>query len=285
MGDYNVKLTHYIDGSTQTRLYSHLNLCGKKEKVNVREYVSNPFDGKMCEVVTDFEELDRREKRAKAVSRNRTIQKIYNYSRGNIWDCFLTLTFDPKKVDRYDYSVCVKKLSQWLKNLKKVYPNMVYVVVPEQHKDGAWHFHGLFSGINDCLIPSGHCDKTGRMIYNVGKYKFGFSTATFVDNQEAVCKYLTKYITKDLCEVTKGRKRYWVSRNCQLPPEETFVLDFSEQSQLYYELLEENPVVKIVECESGLDKRMITYIETDYYTIKNNSDNRGFVALDPCSLK
>ena len=26
---------------------------------------------------------------------------------------------------------------------------MVYLVVPERHKDGAYHFHGLFGGLND----------------------------------------------------------------------------------------------------------------------------------------
>ena len=36
-----------------------------------------------------------------------------------IWDYFVTFTFSKEKVNRYDYDVCSKKISQWIKDLKE----------------------------------------------------------------------------------------------------------------------------------------------------------------------
>lgn len=151
-------------------------------------------------------------------SRRRTINKIYDYSKSNLWEWFITLTLNPDKVNRYDYSDCVKKVSQWLKYMKKLSPDMMYLVVPEQHKDGAWHFHGLFAMCDGMsFVDSGKCDSKGRIIWNVGKYRLGFSTATQISDLARASAYICKYISKDLCVATMGRKRYWISRNLALP--------------------------------------------------------------------
>ena len=36
-----------------------------------------------------------------------------------------------------------KKVSKWLDHLHRIAPKIRYMVVPELHKDGAYHFHGL----------------------------------------------------------------------------------------------------------------------------------------------
>lgn len=148
----------------------------------------------------------------------RTKKTIYDIARANCWDWFLTFTFDGKKVNRYDYDECVKKFSVWLSNAKRSCPDMVYIVVPEQHKDGAFHFHGLFA--KACGLGfhfSGRYDGQKRPIFNVGKYNFGFTTATRISDTHRASSYLCKYVTKDLCAVSRNRKRYWVSRNAKRP--------------------------------------------------------------------
>lgn len=118
-----------------------------------------------------------------------------------------TLTFNPDKVDSFDYSETTKKLSKWLNNMRRTCPSMKYVVVPELHKSGRWHFHGLFSNVeNMVFVDSEKRDKKGRVIYNVGKYRLGFSTATKIDDVAKSITYVTKYVTKELCEVTYGKK-------------------------------------------------------------------------------
>lgn len=180
--------------------------------------------------VNDMEEtpddLERKEESIRQ-SRARSINAIYDIARSNLWEWFVTFTFNPKKIDRYDYSECSKKLSIWFNHTRRICPDMVYLVVPEQHKDGAFHFHGLFSGID--YLPftfSGKLDKQGRAIYNIGSYKWGFTTATKVGDSAKASSYLCKYVTKDLCAVTAGKKRYWASKNVKRP--EIIELDIME---------------------------------------------------------
>ena len=70
---------------------------------------------------------------------------VYNYSLANDWDWFVTLTFDPQKVDRYNYSDCAKKLKNFIDVTRRKCPGLKYLFVPELHKDGAFHFHGLIA--------------------------------------------------------------------------------------------------------------------------------------------
>lgn len=193
-------------------------------------------------------------------SRRRTINMIYDYSRSNCWEWFITLTLNPDKVNRYDYSECVKKVSQWLKYMKKLSPDMLYLVVPEQHKDGAWHFHGLFALCDGmAFTDSGKRDSKGRIIWNVGKYHLGFSTATMISDLERASAYICKYISKDLCLATMGRKRYWVSRNLALPDVYEYYSEDSFQDRVSYEQVGAS-YVKNVESPYG----NICYIEKPF---------------------
>lgn len=238
---YNVKVKNYGNGQVQTRIYSHLVYTGKKEKPEEQETEISPFDGCKCKEVRDFDELEKEMERSLMSNMKRAKGKIYDYSRANVWDWFVTLTFDPEKVNRYDYSSCTKKLSVWLNNMRKnAGEGFKYIVVPERHKDGAFHFHGLFASCDSLDIEfSGHFTKDGEKIYNIGKYKLGWTTATKVKTNEAVTKYITKYTTKDLMEHIRGKKKYWVSRNLNLPVETTLFVDRAEMSGLHNELTEE----------------------------------------------
>lgn len=199
----------------------------------------------------------------------RTKKRIYDYVRSNRWEWFLTLTFAPDKVDRYDYSLVTSKLSKWLNNIRRSCPSMKYIVVPEQHKDGAFHFHGLFSHVEGLrFVDSGKKDKQGRVIFNVGKYRLGFTTATKVEHTGKASSYLMKYITKELCSVTRGKKRYWVSRNVDEPAVTSYLVGLSEMDIL--KMLEGVENIKKVHSEY-VD---VTYIETSIYTTNTDFSKR-----------
>lgn len=151
-------------------------------------------------------------------SRCRTINKIYQIALANEWEYFLTFTFSPKKVNRTDYSDVTKKLCRWIDKTRKTYsPDLKYLLVPELHKKGGYHFHGLLSNIGNLpLVFSGYYSGDD-MIFNLSSYDLGFSTATLVRDSDKCCSYILKYITKDLCCVTKNKKRYWASRNLDKP--------------------------------------------------------------------
>ena len=234
---YCVKEKHFAD-TVQYQIYEKHDRIEVEDQVLVHSYLfeksnkskkrlkPNPFNDEKLEWMKEIvEKSPDMVSDSLRVSRSRTIKKIYDIGRSNYWDWFLTFTFSPDKVDRYDFSICSKKLSFWLNNMRKRSPDMKYLVVPEQHKDGAWHFHGLFSNVNDSeFVDSGKCTDKGQKIFNVGKYKLGFTEAIQLDGSFAVVSYICKYITKKLCEQTKGKKRYWFSRNCDLPIVEEYEL-------------------------------------------------------------
>lgn len=149
-----------------------------------------------------------------ARSTRRSVQGIYDICRSNVWTYFCTFTFLDNSI-RYDYSVCRKKLSKFLDNFKqRQCSDMYYICVPEQHKDGAWHFHGLFS---EHIKPFLKYSPFVKGSYILEKYKFGRTDFQKVKDTNRVSCYISKYITKDLATVLKGKQRYFYSKNCKKP--------------------------------------------------------------------
>lgn len=225
----------------------------------------NPFAEKM-EIIKDLPDVER----AKQVSLSRTRQNIYYIARSNVWEWFVTFTFNPELIDSFDYSLCTARLSDWLSNMRKKCPNMRYIVVPEKHESGRYHFHGLFAdcdGLN--FIDSGHKEK-GQAIYNISAYKYGFTTATRVRDTEKVSKYICKYVTKDLCSVASGKRRYWASRNINKAPIVKRLIKVNKRNGLM-EYLHRNS--KHVKRREGL------YNETFYFEllVSDNIDISPFL--------
>lgn len=170
-----------------------------------------------------FEEINPKKKTQKGAAGNsgklnrnvkRAKSTVYELALCNDWEWFVTLTFDKEKVSsRYAFTELMASFRKWLSNYKsrRGLPNFRYLVVPEQHSDGAWHLHGLLSGIPERDLHAFSLDETipykirerlsqGVPVYNWTTYsrKFGYTTLERVQSHEAVCKYITKYITKDL---------------------------------------------------------------------------------------
>jgi hypothetical protein len=128
----------------------------------------------------------------------------------NEFQYFVTLTISPEtNINRYSYTETSKKVSKWVQNhLDR------YILIPEKHKDGAFHFHLLADIETKKLV------KHSKKVYNIKSYNLGFSTAIKITQNSTakLSSYVTKYITKELIStVPAGSKRYWRSRNLQLP--------------------------------------------------------------------
>lgn len=244
---YNVKLWKYPSG-WQVKVYSRpVGFCPDGEPHDVPEawgefeddgetvvYRYNPltqcrepFGGTLATLIPDAGAKD--PERSARSSMCRTKNRVYFLSRSNVWDWFVTLTFDPDKVASMDYDTCVSKLGSFLRSCRRRCPDIRYLMVPELHKSGRYHFHGLFACCDGLgFVDSGHKDGQ-HVIYNIGSYKLGFSTATRVDDNRRVTQYIGKYITKDLCAVSVNRKRYWASRNLDEADTEEYMLEGSER--------------------------------------------------------
>lgn len=141
---------------------------------------------------------------------SRAKSKIFEYAFCNDWDYFVTMTIDEDKLDRYDLQTYVKKLGQFISNYKKNHGSKIkYLLVPEKHKDGAYHLHGLVAGI----LPK-HIEKNryGYLDFPMYRERFGFISMSVVRDHEAVSKYITKYVTKEFLDSEKGANSYYCSK-------------------------------------------------------------------------
>lgn len=161
----------------------------------------------------------------------RTKTRITDYTLANEFDLFTTFTFDPEKVDSLNFEYAKSKMTNWLHVQKRKSPDLKYLIVAEQHKSGRLHFHALLKNFSGDLVLSYQSNgqpriKNGRYIYNIGNYKWGYSTAVKIDNIEKVSSYIQKYITKDMLKIT-NKKRYWSSKNL-IKPTKTYNVPLEE---------------------------------------------------------
>lgn len=228
------------------------------------ELMFNPFTEKF-ERMTEYKPCDPEEIVRRSCSR--TIKAIYDVARSDSWDWFLTFTFNPLVIDRYNYVACSKKMSVWLGNMRRVQDDLKYLVVPERHKNGAWHFHGLFKNCEKFdFVFSGKRDKKGRRVYNVGKYRYGWTTATRITDHRRASSYLCKYITKDMCKFTKGKKRYWQSYNLNKPLVHEYCIE-SSSDYIFMEL------IKCCDTDAHLKQLKTSYTNVTYIDTSKQSEN------------
>ncbi len=165
-----------------------------------------------------------------SISRSKRV--ILEKALCNPWDWFCTFTISQDKYDRKNLEVWRDSFTQWIRDQRKKGYDIRYLIVPEMHKDGSWHAHGLFAGLTeDDLIKFRDMDKQGyrtpdgrrlpRKLINSGYYnwlaymeKFGFCSFGHIENPVAAGFYITKYITKDNDRMVKqvGLHSYYSSK-------------------------------------------------------------------------
>lgn len=199
---YNVKVTEYNNEIQLTVYSSYIHRTDEEVKNEISEhYVVN------SEQLPAFDEqsIKARIKASEVRSKRRSKQNIYQICRANEWDYFATFTFSK---NRYDYEECKKKLQYFLNNFSKRKAHLEYLVVPEQHADGAWHFHALIKADLSKYLVSGW--RSGR--YQLPEFTYGINEIEPVRDTQRVSMYITKYITKELQDTLKNKHRYFYTR-------------------------------------------------------------------------
>lgn len=164
-------------------------------------------------------------------SARRAAAKLRRLALANDFDFFVTLTFDPEKVDSFDAAAVTKALGRWADNMVRR-NGLRYVLVPELHKSGRIHLHGFFAGAGLRVEDSGHTDACGHPVYNLPQWGYGFSTAIrLYGDYHAAVGYTTKYITKAGEQRIMGR---WYYSGGQLREPEKVMVDME-----YREMVEE----------------------------------------------
>lgn len=215
---YNLTLKKYSDNLVKAKKVSFACIKGF--------YKDNQHNGSM----TDEELEEKSRKYLKQVKTN-IIDLAYNNK--DKFEYFITLTFSDQEIGEYSHDRAVELLVKWINNQKHQNKNMSYILVPEFHKSGRLHFHGLVGNVPKWKLKKAINAKTGKsmkvnntQIYNLDNYKLGFTTISKIKDKEKVTNYISKYATKELITL-KSKKRYWYSRDLKKPKIELDYIDTS----------------------------------------------------------
>lgn len=191
--------------------------CNENEVKIIYDKLSNDY-------ISSQEEISR-------ISRSRAFAKIKEYALCNDFKYFGTITCASENSDRYNLVEVQEKIKKFMKNLnefnrKHKIPYFKYLIVTEKHKDGAFHFHGLFTqefGVHLELNSNGYQHCTYLM------ENLGFNSFDKVKDHEAVSYYILKYITKKPIQSNEGYY-YFCSKTLNKP----CVQQFYSGLDLYY---------------------------------------------------
>lgn len=164
--------------------------------------------------------IDEEENKKRSIRRAKT--NVSDYVQTNVdLQYFVTYTLDSQKINRYDEDLIYRRTRDWLSNSVKR-KEFKYVLVPEKHKDGAWHFHGF----------------TNKDL----EWKYGFSKIVEIKGEKKkIINYATNYISKDS---VKFNGRYYLhSKNLVKPVKIYDNVDFENEEGYCCEI--ENLGVKI----------------------------------------
>lgn len=197
--------THTIHAYTDS-IYKVVTFKGRRDGIHIGRLHREDFQTNDTKLANNF-------------SRARSM--VLQYALCNPWEYFFTGTLDRAKFNRYDLDTYASQLMQWIRDKRKFYNAKFQVLlVPERHKDGAWHIHGLVHDLPDFVLTPFVPPAPERLIR--GKFlnwpdymdKFGFCSLAPIRDPVATAFYITKYISKDLSQRAGdvGKHLYFHSR-------------------------------------------------------------------------
>lgn len=190
---------------------------GNKYRLCVTPYISRK--GYSEEVPEQSEVND--EKLANNLYRARA--RVWELAMCNDWDYFVTMTIDSEKADRYVLEEYQKELSTWMKNQRqRKTPTLRYLLIPETHKDEAWHVHGLIKGdIETAEFGTNAPQKLrteGFLDWPAYRARFGWCSLGKIKDHDRVATYIAKYVTKSMLagrQVDVGKHLYYSSNGLE----------------------------------------------------------------------
>lgn len=218
---YKVTYTPDIGKNDPERGTIHRRDCqAQREEKSLEEYMTRAY-----------------ERTAGNVSRAKN--EILGIAMCNRWDWWVTLTVAPDRADRYDIQGLKVKIAKWMRNQRRkpMYAGLRYILIPEQHKDGAWHLHGMLHGViaddmsNDWdrreRLPTKIRNKiaSGAHLYWWPEYekRWGWCTLERLKSPEDAARYCAKYAAKsiqgevEMTGIPEGKNLYLASQGLARP--------------------------------------------------------------------
>lgn len=146
---------------------------------------------------------------------SRARSMVLQYALCNPWQYFFTGTLDPDRWQRDDLDAFMIDFSQKIRDWRKDYGfKLDVLLIPEHHKDGKWHVHGLINNLpywctsafywlplpkewHMTPYPWKLCAGNFRSWMDF-QDRYGYCSLAPIKDPVATAYYVTKYISKDL---------------------------------------------------------------------------------------
>ena len=216
-----VKVTAFRKGVYREKGFEKLEFFSRYEE-ELHARAVGTYDDEKMRKLAEKELLQIAEEKTRKDNLKRAKDKVFEIASANKWDWMITLTLDKEKIDRYNPEEVQRLVSKWFDNQVQR-RGLKYIIVPEEHSDGAIHFHGLCNDVLDFVSAERYkikgnkkpvglstlkkygykpTDDNVQEVFNIRNFPYGFTTALRLDeNVMAVSLYMTKYITKDLKKI------------------------------------------------------------------------------------
>jgi len=272
---YNIKITNYGDNNIKITRYktSQMRDVLTTKKISYSSTVNVTKDYLIDLEIKEFLKENNLaykndQEIIKYILKTRSLLYGYLLTNQDDFKYFVTLTIEPNAVnDRTDNVEVTKKVSAWLRNHKRNYPDFNWLGVKEFHHKRfdngrkALHFHIVTNGVGLPLIDTGYVKvkgikkaipydvaikkgfKTFQIVYSIKKYHYGWNSAIEIDDDKtSLFKYMLKYLSKDMVnnfnEFNHREKKILRSRNIKKP---TVVYHYNslQSFNMYVDILKE----------------------------------------------
>jgi len=165
----------------------------------------------------DQNERDEESEEALQESLSRARNSIVSLARANKWEWFITLTFDPKEFPSFDFDAVGEYFSKFWNKLKRKFPDIKYLAVPELHHDRfKYHFHMLLSGLPSRYFMLSATEKLPNN-HNLLLWDYFTTCVPVADkSSDKIGFYIAKYFTKEF-DFHFNKKRYFRTYNLDDP--------------------------------------------------------------------
>lgn len=229
---------------------------------------------------------------------SRARSMVLQYGLCNPWDYFFTGTLNKEKFDRYSLDPFVKSLTQFIRDQRKKWNSQIqFLLVPEHHDNGAWHIHGMLSGLPPEAVSQFYYPESdlpfwllrkkyksltelmekGYLNYPDFAKKFGFCSLGKIRNPVGTAFYLQKYVSKDLSRRSGdlGKHLYFHSRPLKKAEPASSVYAYTQQ-------LEEFCVNDYDFCKTGFafDQPWYFPLMWDYSDFPSMGEDFNFIPGD-----
>lgn len=224
------RLYHYRDDVFRLVYFNKREIGYEKKLINPVSDGYNVYD--LAEYKYDTPFFIGNKYEVNRISLSRTKRKIKEICLCNDFKYFVTLTVSADNADRYSLKECQGMLQRLIKNYSMRFSRrnlkFNYILITEKHKDGAFHFHGLFS---DLLKNDLYTNKFGYISSHFFDEQLGFCSFSEIKDIVKCSNYITKYITKD-CIRNEHNQIYICSKGLKHP--DVYDVSLSNMSKEFF---------------------------------------------------